>query len=171
MSWGHYRRGLIAAVLPEPHRSLTVEGGNRRQAGPALSDAQGVAQKKPFHVSRRHQKMPISTQTLYPRRFSEQMEVIGRDRQLRQRERRGPENRRGFWARAERGPNITDAVQQTVISQSHSQSLTWVTVSVQNSSTLSVWWREVIIKAKLARKMKSGSFIPDFLACNTKQGI
>lgn len=47
----------------------------------ALSDARGVAQKKPFHVSRCRQKMPISTRAFYPRRCSEQMEVIRRDRQ------------------------------------------------------------------------------------------
>ncbi len=42
--------------------------------GHALSDAQGRVQKKPFHVSHCHQRMPIFTQAFYPRRFSEQME-------------------------------------------------------------------------------------------------
>ncbi len=34
--------------------------------GHALSDAQGRVQKKPFHVSHCHQRMPIFTQAFYP---------------------------------------------------------------------------------------------------------
>ncbi len=117
-----------------------------------------TVQKKPFHVSHCHQRMPIFTQAFTPK-ISEQMEKSSGVTDSW--ERRGARESQADFCRCERAALIQqDAIQQTDISQSHSQStqsLTWATILPQNSSTSSLWWYEVIT-GKLAWKMKILSF-------------
>ncbi len=166
---GHYRPGSLTWT---PH-----ESDSQRKTG---ADAQGLVQKKPFHVSHCHQRKTIFTQAFYPRRFSEQMEKSSGVTDSWERD-EGPR----IWSRLlslwARGPNITDAIQQTAISQSHSQStqsLTWATILVKTPRHLHFDDMR-LLQEKIAWKMNILSFtypavspnLKDFLPRSTKQGI